>query len=170
MTDAGLSAPVLITPTDNCEPFDCGVAVLDDWLIRRALKNETSGASRTYVVLVGNTVVGYYSLATAAVVRDSAPGLLRRNMPDPIPVIVLGRLAVDRRYQNQGLGRALVRDAVLRVLQAADIVGVRAILVHAISAEAKYFYLSQGFVESPVEPMTLCLVLGTARQAIHEGV
>jgi GNAT superfamily N-acetyltransferase len=168
MTAAGLSPPAPLTAAHDREPFDSGVPVLADWLKRRALANEAAGASRTYVVCAGTTVVGYYSLATGAVTREAAPGAMRRNMPDPIPVIVLGRLAVDRRYQNRGLGTAQLRDAILRVLQAADVVGVRAILVHAISEEAKRFYQSAGFVESPIEPMTLCLVLETARRAIAE--
>ena len=168
MTIAGLTAPAPLTAAHNLEPFECGVPVLDDWLKKRGLKNEPAGASRTYVICAGSAVVGYYSLATGAVARDEAPGPVRRNMPDPIPVIVLGRLAIDQRYQNQGLGQALLRDAILRVLQAADIAGVKAILVHAISEEAKRFYLSSGFLESPVAPMTLCLGLEIARRAITE--
>jgi GNAT superfamily N-acetyltransferase len=168
MTDAGLTAPVRLTPFHNFTEFDCGTPSLNHWLTRQALKNEASGASRTYVVCIDNTVVGYYSLAAGAVVRTEAPKSMRRNMPDPIPVMVLGRLAVDLARQGQGIGRALLRDAILRVLRAAEIVGVRAILVHAISEEAKRFYLSHGFQESPIEPMTLCLALGTARQAIED--
>ena len=165
---AGLTAPAPLTAAHDLDPFDCGVPVLDDWLKKRGLNNEAAGASRTYVVCVGSAGVGYYSLATGAIARDEAPSPVRRNMPDPVPVIVLGRLAIDRRYQNQGLGQALLRDAILRVLQAAEIAGVKAIMVHAISDEAKRYYLSRGFLESPVEPMTLCLVLETARRAIAE--
>jgi GNAT superfamily N-acetyltransferase len=168
MTDAGLTAPVRLTAFHNFTEFDCGTHSLNHWLTRQALKNEASGASRTYVVCTDNTVVGYYSLAAGAVVRTEAPKPMQRNMPDPIPVMVLGRLAVDLARQGQGIGRALLRDAILRVLRAAEIVGVRAILVHAISEEAKRFYLSHGFQESPIEPMTLCLALGTARQAIED--
>jgi predicted N-acetyltransferase YhbS len=91
---------------------------------------------------------------------------MRRNMPDPIPVMVLGRLAVDRHYQDRGIGSSLLRDAILRVLQVAEIAGVKAILVHAISDEAKAYYLAKGFLESPIQPMTLCLALDTARQAL----
>jgi GNAT superfamily N-acetyltransferase len=110
-------------------------------------------------------VVGYYCLATGAIVRAEAPKSLQRNMPDPIPIIVLGRLAVDQRYQGHGFGKALLRDAILRVIQAADIVGVKAILAHAISEEARRFYIAHGFLESPLDPMTLCLPVGTAREA-----
>ena len=136
-------------------------------MTRQALK-EASGASRTYVVCIDNTVVGFDCLATGAVVRDDAPKPMQRNMPDPIPVMVLGRLAVDRRYQGQGIGKALLRDAMLRVLQAAEIVGVKAILVHAPSDEAKRFYLAHGFLESPMAPMTLCFALETIRRALLE--
>ena len=168
MTDAGLTAPVRLTAFHNFTEFDCGTPSLNHWLTRQALKNEASGASRTYVVCIDNTVVGYYSLAAGAVVRTEAPKPMQRNMPDPIPVMVLGRLAVDLARQGQGIGSALLRDAILRVLRAAEIVGVRAILIHAISEEAKRFSLSRGFQESPIEPMTLCLALGTARQAIED--
>jgi GNAT superfamily N-acetyltransferase len=168
MTGAGLTAPVRLTAFHNFTECDCGTPSLNHWLTRQAIKNEASGASRTYVVCIDNTVVGYYCLAAGAVVRIEAPKKMQRNMPDPIPVMVLGRLAVDLANQGQGIGSALLRDAILRVLQAAEIVGVRAILVHAISEEAKRFYLSHGFQESPIEPMTLCLALGTARQAIEE--
>jgi GNAT superfamily N-acetyltransferase len=155
-----------LTATHDTAPFDCGAAALDEWLKKRAVKNEAGGAARSYVVCSGEVVVGYYCLTAGAVVRTEAPRAMRRNMPDPIPVMVLGRLAVDRRHQGRGIGRALLRDAVLRVLHAAEIVGVRAILVHAISEDAKRFYLDSGFVEPPVEPTTLCLALETARQAL----
>lgn len=168
MTIPGLTAPVRLTVTHDLSRFDCGMPVLDHWLSRQALTNEASGASRTYVVCVDNRVVGYYALAAGAVARGEAPKPIQRNMPDPIPVLVLGRLAVDRTYQGQGLGTALLRDAILRVLQAAEIVGVRAILVHAISEDAKQFYLSHGFMASPIQPMTFCLPLGTARRALED--
>lgn len=166
----GLSAPVPLTAAHDLASFDCGEPSLDDWLKRRALRNETSGASRTYVVCgpPDNTVVAYYCLATGAIARSAAPKAMQRNMPDPIPVMVMGRLATDRRYQGQGIGKALLRDAILRVLQVSNVAGVTALLVHAISADAKGFYLANGFVESPIEPMTLCLVLDTARNALAE--
>ncbi len=168
MTGGQFIAPVPLTATHNLEPFECGVPVLNEWLKKRALRNESAGASRSYVVCVDDTVVGYYCLAAGAVTREAAPARLRRNMPEPIPVIVLGRLAIDARYQGQGLGRSLLRDAVVRVLQAAGIAGIKAILVHAISEEAKNFYLAKGFIESPIAPMTLCLILESARRAIEE--
>jgi GNAT superfamily N-acetyltransferase len=162
MTIAGLTAPFPLSATHEVDPFDCGVPSLDSWLKRQALKNETGGASRSYAVCIGNVVAGYSCLATGAIDRDEASNPLRRNMPDPIPVMVLGRLAVDRNYQDKGTGSALLRDAILRVLQVAEIAGITAILVHAISDEAKAYYLAKGFLESPIQPMTLCLVLDTA--------
>lgn len=165
---ARFSPPQRISAEHDLTQFSCGEPSLDEWLARRALKNEAGGASRTYVVCVDDVVVGYYCLANGAIDRDEAPKPMQRNMPDPIPVMVLGRLAVDRAYQDQRIGRALLRDAILRVLQAAEIAGVKAIIAHAISEDAKRFYLRNDFLESPVAPMTLCLILETARQAIAE--
>ena len=132
---------------------------LDFWLKHRALKNQTTWASRTFVACDGSRVVAYYALASSAVTVDAAPGRFRRNMPDPIPVVVLGRLAVDQSLQGKGVGRALVRDAGLRVIQAADTIGIRGMIVHALSAEAKAFYERTGFEPSPLDPMTLMVTL-----------
>jgi GNAT superfamily N-acetyltransferase len=139
---------------------------MDDWLRKRALANEVTGASRTYVVCAGGRVVGYYELASGGVAQVQAPGRVRRNMPDPVPVMILGRLAVDRIWQGRNLGRSLLRDAVLRTLQAAEIGGIRAILVHAISEEAKRFYQRYGFGESPVDSMTLMMTVADAEKAL----
>jgi GNAT superfamily N-acetyltransferase len=114
-------------------------------------------------------VVGYYSLATGAVLHPVATGRSRRNMPDPIPVVLLGRLAVDRAFQGQGVGADLLRDAVLRVISAADAIGVRAILVHAVSEEAKAFYERHGFRASAIEPMTLMITMAEAGKAMGDG-
>ena len=140
--------------------------VLDEWLKKRALANEESGASRTYVVTAGGRVVGYYALATGAVAQQDATGKVRRNMPDPIPVMVLGRLAIDKGYQRRGLGLGLLRDAVLRTLQAASIGGIRAILLHAISEDAKRFYERCGFSESPLDPMTMMVSIADAEKIL----
>jgi len=150
-----LRAPELLTSGHNLDPFDSGTPSLDDWLRRRALANQASGASRTFVLCDGDRIVGYYTLAASSVAPDAAPGRFRRNMPAPIPVAVLGRLAVAQSHQGQGLGRALFRDAALRVMTAADSLGIRGMLVHAISDEAKAFYIALGLDESPLEPMTL---------------
>jgi len=161
-----ISAPEHVTPEHDLAAFDSGIPALDDWLKRRALANEETGASRTYVVRAGSRVVGYYALATGGVAQAAATGRVRRNMPDPVPVMLLGRLAVDRAYQDRGLGAGLLRDAILRTLQAADLAGIRAILVHAISEEAKRFYERHGFVESPVDPMTLMITVADAERAL----
>ena len=160
-----LSAPEHLTPAHDVSAFDSGVQDLDDWLRKRALANEESGASRTYVICAGGQVVGYYALASGGVAQAQAPGRVRRNMPDPVPVMILGRLAMDRRWQGRNLGASLLRDAVLRVLQAAEIGGIRAILVDAISEDAKRFYERHGFRVSPVDPMILMITVADARKA-----
>ncbi|MBE9009283.1 GNAT family N-acetyltransferase [Pseudanabaenaceae cyanobacterium LEGE 13415] len=152
-----LRPPERINSSHQFENFDSGNSQLDDWLKRRALKNEAEGASRTYVLCESETVVAYYCLANGAIAQIEATGRIRRNMPDPIPVMVIGRLAVDRQWQGQGIGRALLRDAVCRTLQAAEIAGIRAILVHAISEEAKQFYERYGFTASSIDSMTLMI-------------
>jgi len=161
-----ISAPEHLTPAHDLSAFDSGVPELDEWLRRRARANEETGASRTYVVGAGGRVVGYYALANGGVAQAGATGRVRRNMADPVPVMVLGRLAVDRAYQGRGIGRGLLRDAVVRTLQAAEIGGIRAILVHAISEDAKHFYESSGFAVSPVDPMTLMITVADAEKAL----
>jgi len=161
-----VTAPEHLTAQHDLAAFDSGIPALDDWLKRRALANEQAGGSRTYVVCAGGRVVGYYALATGGVADAAAPGRVRRNMPDPVPAMLLGRLAVDRAYQDRGLGAGLLRDAILRTLQAAELGGIRAILVHAISEEAKRFYERHGFVESPVDPMTLMITVADAKRAL----
>ncbi len=145
-----------------------GEKSLDDWLKKRAIKNQGSGASRCFVICEGNAVIGYYSLSAGAIHHEAAPKPMRRNMPDPLPVLLLGRLAIDQHYQNQGLGRALLRDSMLRAVHVASRAGVFAMLVHAVSEEAKRFYLSRGFVESPLQPKTLMMTLATARSILAE--
>jgi GNAT superfamily N-acetyltransferase len=161
-----LHPPEKLNSLHRIDSFDSGDSQLDDWLKRRALKNELEGASRTYVLCVGELVVAYYCLANGAVAQTAATGRVRRNMPDPIPVMVIGRLAVDRHWQGKGIGRALLRDAILRTLQASEIAGIRAILVHAISEDAKQFYEKCGFNASPVDPMTLMVKVNDAAASI----
>ena len=154
-----LSAPVLLTADYQLDDFACGVDSLDDWLKRRAYPNQVNGASRTYVVTEGKRVVGYYCLASGALELSDTPTSIRRNMPDPVPVAILGRLAVDKSCQGRGLGVALLQDAVVRTAQAGGILGIRGLLVHALSIKAKAFYEHHGFVASPTQPMTLILSL-----------
>jgi GNAT superfamily N-acetyltransferase len=165
---ARVSAPQKLTPAHDLSQFQCGEPELDDWLRRRALSNEEHGASRSYVVCVGRRVVGYYALAAGAAAHSLSPGCVRRNMPNPVPVMVIGRLAIDLQFQGQGIGSALLRDAILRTLQAAEIAGIRAILVHAISESAKRFYENSGFIPSPIDPMTLMITVTAAANALRE--
>src|ERR1039457_2745764 len=163
-----VGAPGKLSPEHELSEFDSGEPLLDDWLRRRAAQNEASGASRTYVVCAGTRVAAYYSLAVGAVSHATSPGRLRRNMPDPVPVMVLGRLAVDKSFQGRGVGAGLLRDAVLRIIQAAEIAGIRGVLVHAISDAAKRFYESYGFIASPVDPMTLMITVAEAARIIGD--
>ncbi|WP_246156235.1 GNAT family N-acetyltransferase [Thiohalocapsa marina] len=142
------------------EDFSCGESSLDDWLQRRALPNQASGASRTFVVTSDTGhVMAYYALAAGAVSHQDSPGKRRRNMPDPVPVLVLARLAVDQRLQGRQVGGALLQDAVQRALSVAEDIGVRALMVHALNEQAVRFYTHYGFVPSPADPMTLMLPL-----------
>lgn len=161
-----LRAPEPLTSSHDLSAFDCGAPELNTWLRQRAIKNEESGASRTYVACVGGRVVGYYCLANGAITHVQATGKVRRNMPDPIPVIVIGRLAVDGNWHGKGIGRALLRDAILRTVQAADLAGIRAILVHAKSEVAKAFYERCGMRASPIDPMTLMITVAEAQRMI----
>ena len=160
------SAPEPLAPDHKLDTFESGIPALDDWLKRRARANEAEGASRTFVTCGGRRVVGYYRLAAGAVLRSGVPAKVRRNMPEPVPVVLLGRLAVDRAQQGKGYDADLLRDAILRIVTAAGSIGVRAILVHAISEEAKTFYEKHGFRSSPAEPMTLMITIAEAQRML----
>lgn len=161
-----LSTPQPLADHHQIDDFASGVLSLDDWLKRRARANQASGATRTFALTDADRVVGYYALASGAITTVNATGRFRRNMPEPIPVAVLARLAIDNRQHGRGLGRALVRDAALRVLNAADTLGIRGIITHAISEEARDFYLAIGFAPSPLEPMTLMVTLADLRASL----
>jgi len=163
-----LTPPTPLTAQHVTEDFSCGTDSLDQWLKRRSLKNQIQGASRTYVVCDDRCVLAYYALASGVVTTTEAVGRFRRNMPDPIPVVVLGRLAVDQTCQGQGFGRALVRDAGMRVLQAADAIGIRGITVHALSDQAKAFYEKIGFEPSPIDPYLLMITLPDLADAFNK--
>jgi predicted N-acetyltransferase YhbS len=154
-----MNAPAAISSTRNLTDFNCGVPSLNDWLKRQALKNEGGGASRTFVVCKDLQVIGFYSLAAGSVHRHEAPGKIKRKMPEPIPVMILARLAVDMHWQNKGIGRGLLKDAVSRTVHAAKYAGMRALVVHALSEDARSFYLRHGFQESPLNQYTLMLSL-----------
>lgn len=159
-----LMAPEALTLAHHCTDFSCGEPVLDEWLKRRAMVNQVSGASRTFVVAdQAQGVFGYYALAAGAVSHQHATGGVRRNMPDPVPVLVLARLAVDRRAQGIKLGGSLLQDAVHRAITVAQHTGVRALLVHALHPRAKLFYEHYGFQASPADPLILMLRLSPAK-------
>lgn len=163
--------PAPLEPQHDRDSFRSGNTTLDSWLRNRAHRNEASGASRTFVTCAtgDDVVVGYYTLAASSVSLDLAPGSVRRNMPEPIPVILLARLAVDERHQSAGLGAALLQDAVLRVAGAAGSVGIRAMLVHAIDDAATAFYEHFGFVASPMDGRTLFLPMKEIRASIERA-
>ena len=152
--------PEHIQQIHDINSFDCGEASLNNWLKERALENEKLGSSRTYVVCYEKKVVGYYCLSTGQVTHTEAPGKIKRNMPDPIPVVIVGRLAVDINHQRKGIGMGLIKDAVMRTLQASEILGVRAILVHALDEKVRKFYVERcGFMPSPVHSLTVMVKL-----------
>lgn len=159
-----LSKPERLHTDHVITSFESGYEVLDDWLTHQAHHNERVDASRTYVVCHHSVVVAYYCLSTGSVVRRDVIGAMRRNMPDPIPVMILGRLAVDRQWQGRGIGAALLQDALLRTIQVSEIAGVKALMVHAISDTAAAFYRRWGFSESPCLPKTLFLSVRQAKQ------
>ena len=156
-----LTEPQALAATHRLDDFECGEAELDDWLQRRALVNQLGGASRTFVVADADNIVrGYYALAVGAVSHELALGKIKRNMLDPVPAIVLGRLAVDRPAHSLGLGGDLLMDAVWRVASISEQAGVRAIQVHALHEQAQRFYEHFGFERSPLQPLVLMLRLG----------
>ena len=161
-----IKEPEPITVAHLKESFSCGVLVLDEWLKRSALKNEVSGASRTFVICQDRQVVGFYTLATGSIEHCDVPGKIRRNIPNPIPLIVLGRLAVDQQWQHAGMGRGLLKDALLRSLSVSKQAGIRALLVHTLSEDAKRFYTRNGFLEPPLDPMTLMIALQDAARCL----
>lgn len=162
-----VSAPAPLADHHLLDDFDSGTPLLDDWLKRRARTNQATGASRTFVVATDDQqVVAYYALASSSIANTDASGRFRRNMPDPVPVVTLARLAVDRSYQKMGLGRDLVQDAGKRMIAAADLVGIRGMIVHAISEDAKRFYLARGFVQSPTNEMTLMISLSDLKASL----
>ncbi|WP_250280742.1 MULTISPECIES: GNAT family N-acetyltransferase [unclassified Frankia] len=160
---SGCSAPRPIAAADDLSTFDSGESALDDWSRRRALGNRTAGASRCFVTCRDARVVGYYALATGAVQRLDTSRRIGQGMPDPVPVILLGRLAVGVKEQGRGLGAHLLRDAITRTIAAAEIVGVRALLVHALHDQARESYLHFGFEPSPTHPLHLFLLMKDAR-------
>ncbi len=164
--DEPLSAPQPLGDHHIFDDFDCGADSLNQWLRNRARPNQSSGASRTFVVCRGQHVVGYSALAAGSICTADAPSRYRRNMPDPIPAMVLGRLAIDLREQKKGIGAALLKDVMLRAQRAGHEHGIAVILVHAIDEKAKQFYLKFGFRQSATNDMTLLARVEDIRLAI----
>ncbi len=157
-----------LTGAHDTSEFDCGKAELTDWLRRHALANHQAGSARVFVVHRENRVVGYYALAAASVEHEEAPERIRRGLArHPIPVILLARLAVDRREQGKGLGAALLKDALIRTARAADEVGARAVLVHAKDDDARAFYERFDFEPSPTDPLHLFLLMKDLRKVVR---
>jgi GNAT superfamily N-acetyltransferase len=149
------------------ESFDCAREELNRYLLRYAWQNQQAGAAQTYVGLTGEAVIGYYTLAVGQVMREEAPERLTKGLArHPVPIMLLARLAVDHRWQGQGVGKALLKNAMLRTLQAADIAGIRAFAVHAKDEEARRFYLKFDFIPSPSDPMHLFVLLKDARRIV----
>lgn len=165
---ADLSAPVPLTAQHDLSDFDCGAPALNEWLRERALKNE-SRFSRTYVVCAGARVVAYFCISAGAVERAAAPGRLRGNAPDAIPVFVIGRLAVDREYTGKGLGAEILSDALRRIAVASQSIGIGAVLIHAKDEAAKRFYQRCAeFIEYPEDSRTLFLPIETIVAALGQ--
>lgn len=154
-----IQAPEPIRADHHVTTFQCGEDVLDEWLQRRALKNEVLGASRTFVACVEQNVVGYYALAAGSVSHTMVSSKMRRNMPEPIPAIILARLAIDKNWQGNGVGYSLLQDALLRSQAAAGYIGAKVMLVHALTDSAKHFYEHFGFRASPIDDKMLMLTL-----------
>ncbi|MEQ1694370.1 MAG: GNAT family N-acetyltransferase [Hyphomicrobiaceae bacterium] len=160
------TTPALLTADHDTSTFDCGKPALNIWLTRHALINQEAGAARTVVVCTGKRVVGYYALAAGSVVHTQATGKVRRNMPDPVPMALLGRLAVDQSAHGFGIGAGLLQDAMLRTMQAAALLGIRGILVDALDDDARAFYEKYGFRSSTALPLKLMVTLAEVERAL----
>ena len=167
MSTAPHAAPVLLSAEHDAGTFDCGNAALNEWLRRYAWQNQRANAAKTFVVCLGRKIIGYYSLAVGAVDHAAAPARIRKGLArHPIPVMVLARLAVDINHQGKKIGRGLLKDALLRTLQAADIAGIRAIFVHAKDEKASAFYERFGFEPSPIQPLQLMMLIKDVKASL----
>ena len=155
------SGPTLLTSEHRLEGFACGEPALNNWLTRRALGNQAAGASRTWVVIdkPTRTVVAYYASSTASIMRAAAPRRIAQDQPADLPAILLGRMAVDSRHQGKGLGGAMLKHFMTKAIEVSEKVGVRLVLVHAKNERAKDFYEHHGFIESPIDPLALMMLL-----------
>ena len=165
----GLSPTGKLSPDHVVAGFDCGSAALNEWLVRFALVNQSSGTAQTYVTLRSGRVVGYYAVAAGGVLRDESPERVAKGLSrHPVSVAVIARLAVDRSAQGKGVGAALLKDALVRIANAADIIGVRAVLVHAKDDAARTLYERFDFVPSPADPLQMFLLMKDLRRALGD--
>ncbi len=160
-------SPRALASDDRFATFDCGEPSLNEWLQSRALKNETTGASRTFVSVEAESgdVAGYYCLSASSLALEDTPGRVKRNMPSPIPIILIGRLAVAERFKGHGLGASLLQDAVLKGIEASRIVGARAFVVDALTEDAERFYRKFGFELMPPAAKRAMFLLGSDAEA-----
>ncbi len=156
--------PELLEPTHQLADFDSGNPILDGWLRRRAVRNQQQGSSRTWVACESLQVIAYYASSTAVLARIDAPGRMSRNQPDPMPAMLLGRLAVDRRYQGRGIATALLKHFLQKSMEVADLTGLRVVLVHAADEQAASFYRRFGFAPSPTDALTMLMLIRDIRQ------
>jgi len=167
-TTPPLSNVEKLTESHNLSQFDCGNSSLSDWLRRYAFLNQRNDSAQTYVVHRANSVVGYYSLAAGSVNQKEASARITKGLArHPIGVILLARLAVDKRVQGCGLGKALLKDALRRIEGAAETIGARAVLVHAIDDKVRKFYERFDFEPSPVDPLQLMLLMKDLRAQLR---
>jgi len=165
-----ITEPTGLNSQHDISSFDCGHNALNDWLQEKALKNERGDASRCFVICDHNKVVGYYALSTGSVEHKETPSALKRNMPDPIPVLVLGRLAIDKNYQGQSFGKHLLKDCLLRVIAVSEHVAFKALMIHAIDEAAKEYYINFGFLESPTNDLTVYLPMKQIRKQYDDSL
>lgn len=160
--------PRPIQPTEDCSSFNCAEPSLDDWLRNRAVRNEQGGASRTFVTIERETgkVAGYYCISASSLRHEDASRTLKRNMPDPIPIILIGRLAVDAAFKGNGIGASLLQEAILKSVEASRIIGARAVLVHALNLGAVAFYEKFGFALVPHSTTAMYLLIADAEHTI----
>lgn len=165
-----LLAPQRITRDHNVAGFSCGNDSLDQYLQRRALKCDAAGDAKVIVLPTENLeVLGYYTISAASVTHEKAVSKLKRNSPDPIPMALIGRFAIQTEMQGQGIGRALMRDAILRISQASDMIGIKGVLLHAINDDAKNFYTHLGFSESTIEDSLMMVRLVDIAYELEKG-
>lgn len=159
-----ITEPTGLTLEYDISSFDCGHDALNDWLQEKAIKNEREDASRCFFICDDNKVIGYYAFSTGSIEQKDMPGGLKRNMPNPIPVLVLGRLAIDKKYQGQSFGKHLLKDGLLRSIAVSEHVAFKALMVHAIDEKAKEYYMNFGFFESPTNDLTVFLPMKHIRK------